>query len=147
MAYLIYHHMANQFYSRMTPQSHMQNRTLTICLLKYLNLLNSVPGVIKRLGNRVDTSVIISIHYSLVQSHLSYLTPAFGIPASKNHLAALQVAQNVAIRAIFAPYYFYLNLSTNDIHQKYKILNVDQVIEFNLGVNVQAGPQLIKNKK
>lgn len=85
----------------------------------------------KRLGNKVKPSVKISLYYSMVNSHLSYLNPVWGTSASKQDLKRLQTAQNIAIRKFFYRDYYIDDMSTADIYQKYKILNVEQLIYLN----------------
>lgn len=103
--------------------------------IKYLSRkLYSVAGVAKRLGNKVDDSVLLSIYYSLVYSHLSYLAPVYGTSLSQYDLSKLQVAQNVAIRGIFSNDYYIKNLSTDEIFAKYNIMKIQALISFVLGM-------------
>lgn len=94
----------------------------------------SVAGVIKRLGNKVDNSVLISVYYSLVHSHLTYLSPVYGAAATQTDIDKLQVAQNVAVRRIFSYDYHILNISTDEIYKKYGLLKVREIISYNLGI-------------
>lgn len=88
-------------------------------------------SVVKRLGNKIHTPVKISVYYSMVNSHLMYLSPVWGNSSSQNDLNRLQVAQNQAIRTIFNYEYQFEQLSTIDIFAKYNILNVQQLIHYN----------------
>lgn len=94
----------------------------------------SATGAIKRLGNRVNDSVLTSLYYSLINCHIIYLAPVYGTSANEHDLNRLQVAQNNAIRTIFAFDYLTQNMNTNEIYRKYKILNIKQIINYNLAI-------------
>lgn len=91
----------------------------------------ALAGVTKRLGSRMSKSTKISFYYSMIQSHLSYLSPIWGNSAGIVELKKLQVAQNISIRRIFYREYIMEKLSTEQIRKKYKIPNVKQIIDIN----------------
>lgn len=88
-------------------------------------------SIVKRLGNRINPSTKMSMYYSMIHSHLSYLSPIWNTTATNYEIANLQIAQNEAIRKIFCHEYTHENLSTDDIRKKYSILNVARVNQFN----------------
>lgn len=67
----------------------------------------------------------------MINSHLAYL---WSTSASQNDISRLQIAQNHAIRKIFAHEYYNNALSTSDIMNKYKILNVRQLIQQSMAI-------------
>lgn len=88
-------------------------------------------SVMKRLGNQINHNTKISVYYSMIHSHYSYLSPIWGTTANANDISSLQIAQNEAIRKIFAYEYLRENISTENIRKKYEILNVRQLIKYN----------------
>lgn len=94
--------------------------------------INGFASVVKRLGNKIHISTKISVYYSMVNSHLVYLSPIWGTSSTQSDLNRLQVAQNQSIRKIFNQEYQFEQLNTTQIMSKYDILNVQQLIEFNL---------------
>lgn len=93
--------------------------------------ITGISSVLNRLGNKVHHKSRIALYYSMVNSHLSYLTPVWSTSASQNDISRLQVAQNYSLRKIFSPDYYHYDLSTSEIMQKYKILNIRQLIHQN----------------
>lgn len=93
------------------------------------NRISCMSGVLTRLGNRISNSVLISIYYSHIHCHLSYLAPVWGTTASQNELNELQVLQNKAIRKIFAFDYYVKNINTANIMRANNILNVRNTIK------------------
>lgn len=94
----------------------------------------SVAGVIRRLGNRINESVLTSVYYALIFSHIFYLAPVYGTSSTQSELNRLQIAQNCAIRSIYSYDYHTLNLSTVEIYDKYNILNINQIIDYSVGL-------------
>lgn len=90
-----------------------------------------IASIMKRMGNKINQSTRISIYYSMINSHLSYLSPVWSSSASVRDMDKLQVAQNIAIRKIFSYDYYVTGVSTADILKKYYILNVRQQCLFN----------------
>lgn len=74
-------------------------------------------SVVKRLGKQILPTTKISVYYSMIHSHLSYLSPVWGTSATKRDLDTLQVAQNEAVRKIFVKEYQNDNISTEDIRK------------------------------
>lgn len=90
-----------------------------------------VTGIIRRLGNKLNEKIKISIYYAMIHSHLSYLAPIYGSGLPQSELNKLQVAQNASIRKFFANDYYNLGYHTREILHKYGLLNVQQIIDFN----------------
>lgn len=104
-----------------------------------------ISCVMNRFGCNLNNTARISLYYSMVNSHLSYLNPIWGTSATLTDIARLQVAQNHAIRKFFYYDYHYLNLSSSDIKQKYKILNVQQLLRYNkLIISFKIDKRLMK---
>lgn len=73
-------------------------------------------------------------YYALVHSHITYLLRVFSTSASKSELDKLQIAQNVAIRSIFWCEYRVVRWRTIEIFNKFNILNVKLLCDYNLGL-------------
>lgn len=95
------------------------------------NKLAGITGAARRFGKNLMTKSKISFYYSMCNSHLSYLCPVWGASISQNETNRLQVAQNNAIRVIFAYEYNILGLNTSEIYQKFKIPKINQLIRIN----------------
>lgn len=90
-----------------------------------------VTSTIRRLGNKIHDKVRISFYYSMINSHFSYLVPVWGTSLTQSELTRLQVTQNNSIRKIFSHEYSVLGLCTAEIMNKFKLLNISQIIQFN----------------
>lgn len=77
--------------------------------------ISRMSGILHRLGNSVNETTLISIYYSHIHSHPTYLSPIWGHSATKTNLDSLQVVQNNAIRAIFRREYYSNGLHTHHI--------------------------------
>lgn len=88
-------------------------------------------GILRRLNRCTPTHLLRSIYFAHVHSRLSYLTPIWGSSTPAYKLNDLQVLQNKAIRSIFNIDYFTNKMHTRDILQKYQILNVIQLVDYN----------------
>lgn len=86
-----------------------------------------IASVLKRLGNRINQATKLSIYHSVVQSHLSYLSPIWSTSICKLDRNRLQIAQNYAIRRVFNYEYFVLGIGTSQIMRNYNILNVNRL--------------------
>lgn len=93
--------------------------------------VNGFASVMKRLGHNVHTSTKISVYYAMIHSHLTYLSPIWGVSATQNDLGRLQVAQNNAIRNIFNFEHSIQGIGTSDIKRNYGVLDVKQLIVMN----------------
>lgn len=93
--------------------------------------ITAFSSVMNRLGNKVHHNSRIALYYSMVNSRLSYLAPVWSSSASQSDITRLQIAQNNALRKIFCNDYYSDNLNTTNIMNKYKILNVRQLIHQN----------------
>lgn len=91
--------------------------------------ISSMAGALKRLRRCSSESVLKSIYYANINSHLTYMAPIWGNGLSDYKKNELQVIQNIAVRNAFNIDYFINNLSTNFIMKKYKIPNVTQTIK------------------
>lgn len=93
--------------------------------------MSRIAGVMSRIGNNVNKQFLISIYYSHIHSHISYMSSIWGHSSTEYLIDSIQVAQNNAIRSIFRNEYYAHALTTNEIRKKYNILSVRQVIKFN----------------
>jgi hypothetical protein len=71
----------------------------------------------------------LSVYYAHVHSHLIYMASIWGA-TTQSRLDDLQILQNKAIRFVFWHDYHHLNLSTNQIFKKYKILRMKDVVKY-----------------
>lgn len=90
-----------------------------------------IASIAKRLGGRIHESTKISLYYAMVNSHLMYMSPVWSTSLLQQDLNRLQVAQNQTIRSIFYHEYNALDMDTAQIRQKYKIMNVRQLLLYN----------------
>lgn len=98
--------------------------------------ISSFSSVFNRLGNRIDPRVKREVYFAMIHSHLTYLSPVWSTTTTEFNLNRLQIAQNNAIRKIFNYEYFYEGLSTESIREKYKIMNVRQLIQYNNAIMI-----------
>lgn len=91
--------------------------------------VSAMAGALKRLSRCTSGSVLKSIYFSYVNSHLSYMAAIWGNGLSAYKKNELQVIQNIAIRNAFNMEYYTNNLSTNYIMKKYKLPNINQIIK------------------
>lgn len=66
------------------------------------NKLAGVTGAARRFGKNLMPSAKVSFYYSMCNSYLAYLSPVWSPSITQAELNKLQVAQNNAIRTIFA---------------------------------------------
>lgn len=93
--------------------------------------LAGVAGAAKRLGNRINPKTRISFYYAMCNSYLTYLAPIWSTSITRGDTSKLQIAQNYAIRTIFAFEYNVQLLSTQEILKAYKILGIDKLMLYN----------------
>lgn len=86
--------------------------------------LAGVAGAAKRLGNGLYPSTWIAFYYAMCNSYLTYLAPIWNTSITQSDYNKLQIAQNYAIRVIFSLEYNAGQMSTLEILNKNKILNV-----------------------
>lgn len=91
-----------------------------------------ISCIMNRLGGKIHNTARISLYYSMVNSHLSYLIPVWGTTTNLMDIARLQIVQNHAICKFFSYDYNQLNLSSAVIKQKYKIMNIQQLMHYNM---------------
>lgn len=88
-------------------------------------------GALRRLNKPTPQHLLLSIYFAHIHSRLSYLSPIWGSATPSYKLQDLQVLQNRAIRNIFFNDYYRDKMSTTEILNKYKILNITRLIEYN----------------
>lgn len=88
-------------------------------------------GVLRRLNRCTPAHLLRSIYFAHIHSRITYLCPIWGSATPAYKLHDLQVLQNKAVRTIFNIEYYNNKLSTADILNKYKILNIEQLIDYN----------------
>lgn len=93
--------------------------------------ITGVSSIMSRLGSKINHATRISVYYAMVNSHLSYLMPVWSTSATLSDISRLQIVQNYSIRKFFFTEYYLEGLSTSDIMNKYKILNVRQLMQQN----------------
>lgn len=93
--------------------------------------ISGLCGVIRRLGNRVNSRTLLSIYYACVHSHLSYLSEIWGPSLNSREYRSLQILQNKVIRKIFYRDYSTGAMHTLEIFEKYKIPSFKQIFERN----------------
>lgn len=95
---------------------------------RILKRINSMSGVIHRIGSGVFPHVRIAIYHAHINSHITYLLAIWGPTATESQINKLQICQNSAIRRIFNVDYVINRLHSREILNKYGILNIRNAI-------------------
>lgn len=90
------------------------------------NKISPYIFVLRRTRYTLNPKTKLMLYYAHVHSHLTYLSSIWGYSLAIN-LEMLQVVQNKAVRSLFWPEYKRGNISTQQLMDKYKILNVRQL--------------------
>lgn len=96
--------------------------------------VSAICGVLHRLKGRAPLSILRSIYFAHMQSHLTYLAPVWGTALPQYELNELQVIQNNAIRKLYSYDYKVLNLSTAEVMKNNNILDIRNLIKFETAV-------------
>lgn len=97
----------------------MHIQALRSQLSPYLFVLRNAKYVLSR-------RIKLSLYYSYIHSHLSYLVSIWGY-AKASHLRQLQIIQNKAIRSLFWQEYRRGDNNTQGLLRKYRIPNIEQL--------------------
>ena len=87
-------------------------------------------GVLNRLSHIVPKNLTRSLYFSLVHSHLQYLTIIWG-KASKRNLKPLNILQKKAIKKLYSLDYRY---PTTDLFNNFKIRNINSTYKLQINI-------------
>lgn len=86
----------------------------------------------KKIGPQIERRILRSMYQKLIYNPLSKMAAIYGTFATENQLRKLQAAQNNAVKIFYADENCNNNL--NAIYARHKLLNVRQIINYDLGV-------------
>lgn len=101
---------------------------------KIIREIDAAAQATKRIGSHIaDDTMLLAMYFKLVRAPMSRMPAVYGTFATKIQLQNLQTAQNNAIKIIFA---VSDDDDVNEIYVKHELLDVQQMIEFDLALMV-----------
>lgn len=99
------------------------------------NKIKPILALLRKTSYFLPNMMKLSIYYSYIHSHLSYLISVWGSTGS-TRLNHLQRLQNKSLRFIFADEYRDPQIHTNDLYDKYRILKVTELREYDFCTSI-----------